>query len=139
MCVRVALQLGLFVILSQGRQSLQTVQHMIVTKQDSRPSEPLTGSQQEVQDACRNDLVGKRLCAVSRTTKHVLIIIKARILRALAAGGFIEEIGDNVYAPNSMTQALTEPANAAMFIHKYVNHPPVSRLHPLNTTSKTDI
>ncbi len=74
-----------------------------------------------------------------RMTEDVLMNIKVRVLRTLAAGGFVEEIGDNVYAPDSMTQALTEPANAAMFMHKYDNLPPVSPLILLNTMSKMNI
>ncbi|KAL8999187.1 MAG: hypothetical protein Q9188_005942 [Gyalolechia gomerana] len=97
MCIRVALEMDLFRLLVHNEHQSMTIEQLQASRSVLSPTSPPGANGEAVESAQRD--------------------ILTRILRAITAGGLIEEIDSGVFTANSMTRALVEPANAAMFKH----------------------
>ncbi|KAL8941349.1 MAG: hypothetical protein Q9216_002288 [Gyalolechia sp. 2 TL-2023] len=97
MCIRVALEMDLFRLLLQNGDRSMTIDQLQAKRSLLFPTVS-PDANGEVLDSAQRDML-------------------TRILRATVASGLIEEIEPEVFTANSMTRALAEPANAAMFKH----------------------
>lgn len=97
LCIRVALDMDLFRLLVQNEDKSMNLEqlHAGISLPSQNGVHVANG---EVFESAQRDIL-------------------IRILRAITAAGLIEETKPEVFTANSMTRALCEPANAAMFKH----------------------